>query len=254
MSSPIYGSCCSSTKLLSSNTICSEEISEACYVTPVVERISAETASHHIIVIGVAGGSGSGKTTLSRAIVSALSPENITYISHDSYYKDLSNLSMEQREKHNFDHPNSLETSLLVEHLILLKNKQEAFIPTYDFSTHSRLPATEPLMPRHIILLEGILIFTEPKLLDLIDIKIFVDTDDDIRLIRRMQRDTVERGRTVDKVISQYLTTVRPMHKQFVEPSKRYADIIVPEGLNTVALDLVVSKLKLVLADLKKYD
>lgn len=200
------------------------------------------------------GGSGSGKTTLSRAIVDALGSDNITYIAHDSYYKDLSHLSLDDREKQNFDHPNALETDLLIEHLALLKSNKGAYIPTYDFNIHTRLSHSELILPKPIILVEGILIFSDPKLHNLMDIKIFVDTDDDIRLIRRIQRDTIERGRSIEKIIAQYLHTVRPMHLQFVEPSKRAADIIVPSGLNSVALDLVISKLKYVVNDAKQFE
>lgn len=206
------------------------------------------------IVIGVAGGSGSGKTTLASAIVDALGAEHITHISHDSYYKDLSHLLIEERESQNFDHPDALDTQLLSRHLLQLKNKQGVAIPIYDFHIHTRLPSSTVVYPRHIILVEGILIFTDPTLCDLMDIKIFVDTDDDIRLIRRIQRDTVERGRSIDKIMNQYLKTVRPMHLQFVQPSKRNADIIVPFGLNSVALDLVISKLKRVLHEAQLHE
>lgn len=218
--------------------------SNALLVAPLVSRISSSSESGGIIVIGIAGGSGSGKTTLAKAIYESIGEENITYISHDSYYRDLSHLKLSQREKQNFDHPDSLETSLLVEHVKILKSGAHCEIPTYDFKTHARRAETQPLIARAVILVEGILIFTDPALYELIDIRLFVDTDDDIRLIRRIQRDTIERGRTLPSVIKQYIDTVRPMHLQFVEPSKRNADIIVPVGLNSVALDLVVSKLK----------
>jgi uridine kinase len=210
-------------------------------IEPIVSRISK---THGIIVIGIAGGSGSGKTTLSEAIYQAIGKENICYISHDSYYRDLSHLSMKQRENFNFDHPDALESDLLIKHLKALKNHQDVEIPMYDFSIHSRKAETQLLHPRPVILLEGILIFTNKHLIDEIDIKIFVDTEDDIRLVRRIKRDTSERGRSIESVLTQYITTVRPMHLQFVEPSKRNADIIVPVGLNSVALDLVVSKVK----------
>lgn len=210
---------------------------------PLVKKIDERSLSE-IIVIGVAGGSGSGKTTLSQAIYESIGEENITYISHDSYYKDLSHLTLEQRAEQNFDHPDSLDTALLVEHILALKRGDTVFVPSYDYSTHSRVPGTTAAAPRQVVLVEGILIFSDKSLYDLFDIKIFVDTDDDIRLIRRIQRDTVERGRSLTGIINQYMETVRPMHLQFVEPSKRNADIIVPVGLNSVALDLVVSKLK----------
>jgi uridine kinase len=218
-------------------------------VAPIVDRIDSTSEKGGIIVIGIAGGSGSGKTTLARAIYDAIGAENISFISHDSYYKDLSHLIIEEREKQNFDHPDSLDTALLVQHVTSLKNGHSVEIPTYDFKIHSRTKNTISLTARPVILVEGILIFTDPSLYELIDIRIFVDTDDDIRMIRRLQRDTLERGRTLNSVIHQYIQTVRPMHLQYVEPSKRNADIIVPVGLNSVALDLVVSKLKSHLSD-----
>ncbi len=214
-------------------------------VGPIVKKIEDSMfAKKDVIVIGIAGGSGSGKTTLANAIYKAIGKENISFLCHDSYYRDLSHLPMEQREKNNFDHPDSLETELLIEHILTLKNKQDVMVPTYDFSTHSRRIEQEHLAARPVVLVEGILIFSDPKLYSLLDIRIFVDTDDDIRFIRRVSRDTKERGRTLQGVIDQYISTVRPMHLQFVEPSKRNADIIVPVGLNSVALDLVVSRLK----------
>lgn len=207
----------------------------------------------NIMVIGIAGGSGSGKTTLAQAIYDAIGEENITYISHDSYYRDISHLPLEEREKQNFDHPQSLETSLLVEQLAELKKGNSVAIPRYDFGTHSRLNERDMTFPRPVILVEGILIFSEPKLLDLFDIRVFVDTEDDIRLIRRIQRDTVERKRTLESILHQYLTTVRPMHLEFVESSKKNAHIIVPVGLNNVALELVVSRLKASIRHYRKH-
>lgn len=195
------------------------------------------------IVIGVAGGSGSGKTTFARAIYDKFGAENITFITHDSYYKDLQHLTFDQRSEFNFDHPDSLDTSLLVEHIIALTNHKAVRIPTYDYSTHCRLEGLEELSAKPCILIEGILIFTSPELLDLMDVKIFIDTDDDIRLIRRMRRDISERARSMESVIEQYLKTVRPMHHEFVEPSKKKADIVIPEGLNVIALDLVITRL-----------
>jgi uridine kinase len=221
----------------------SHATSSAQLIAPIVQRIDC-TSVNDIIVIGIAGGSGSGKTTLARAIYDSIGIENVSYISHDSYYRDLSHLAMEERERQNFDHPDALETSLLVQHISDLKSKKPVNIPTYDFHIHSRKTETVLLEPRPVILVEGILIFSESALHRLIDIKLFVDTDDDIRFIRRLQRDTTERGRSIQSVIHQYSTTVRPMHLQFVEPSKRNADIIVPVGLNSVALDLVVAKLQ----------
>jgi uridine kinase len=188
------------------------------------------------IVIGIAGGTGSGKTTVAQVILDRVGAHNLSLLPHDAYYKDLSSLSQAQRAKINFDHPDSLDTDLLIEHLKLLKAGQTIQLPVYDFKTHSRTSQIVPIEPQTVILVEGILIFAEPNLRDLFDVKIFVDTDPDIRFIRRLERDITERGRTSISVIQQYLTTVRP--------SKRYADVIIPEGgLNTVAMDMVVARL-----------
>lgn len=195
------------------------------------------------LVIGLAGGTGSGKTTVANVILDRVGAENIVFLPHDGYYKDLSQLPEAQRTTINFDHPDSLDTDLLVSHLHSLLEGKPVDIPIYDFTTHSRTSQTQHLLPREIILVEGILIFAEPKLLELFDVKIFVDTPADIRFIRRLQRDIQERGRTVESVIQQYLSTVRPMHMEFVEPSKRHADVIIPEGgFNTVAMDMVVAR------------
>jgi len=195
------------------------------------------------IVMGIAGGTGSGKTTVANMIVERVGAQYIAYLPHDAFYRDLSHLPPEKRAEVNFDHPNSLETELLIQHIQQLKVGQPIDLPIYDFKTHTRTSQTRPLHPQPIILVEGILIFAEPKLLPLYDIKIFVDTDADIRFIRRLQRDIQERGRTTESVIDQYLATVRPMHLEFVEYSKRYADIIIPEGgFNTVAIDMVVAR------------
>ncbi len=197
------------------------------------------------VIVGVAGGTGSGKTTIARTIYEQLGPEKVAYIPHDAYYHDLSHLPPEERARQNFDHPDSLETSLLIEHLRQLREGKPVEIPIYDFATHTRRPETRRVEPRPIIVVEGILVFVEPELRDLMDIKIFVDTDPDIRFIRRLVRDIQERGRTMESVIRQYLETVRIMHLEFVEPSKRYADIIIPEGgFNTVALDMVLARLR----------
>ncbi len=202
------------------------------------------------IVIGIAGGTGSGKTTVAQAILRRVGSDKIAYLPHDAYYKDHSHLSPEERARVNYDHPDSLETSLLVEHIRALKAGQVIERPVYDFTTHSRTRQTVRVEPRPIILVEGILIFVEPELRALFDIKIFVDTEADIRFIRRLLRDIHERGRTMESVVDQYLGTVRPMHLEFVEPSKRYADIIIPEGgLNTVALDMVVARLEALLRE-----
>ena len=200
------------------------------------------------VVIGIAGGTGSGKTTVANVIVERIGADHIAYLPHDAYYKDLSDLPDNQRIQVNFDHPDSLDTDLFYKHIQLLKNNQPIDLPVYDFKTHSRTEQTHRIAPQPVILVEGILIFIEAELRKLFDIKIFVDTDPDIRFIRRLQRDITERGRTTESVIQQYLTTVRPMHLEFVEPSKRYADVIIPEGgLNTVAMDMVVARLEALL-------
>lgn len=197
------------------------------------------------LVIGIAGGSGSGKTTVSREILNKVGADRIAYIPHDAYYKDLSGLPPEAKAKVNFDHPNSLDTELLIEHLNVLSSGEAINLPVYDFSIHSRTEKTVRINPKPVIIVEGILIFSEPKLRPLFDVKIFVDTDPDIRFIRRLKRDIEERGRTPNSVIDQYLSTVRPMHLEFVEPSKRYADIIMPEGgYNIRALELVVARVQ----------
>jgi len=203
--------------------------------------------SEHItpLIIGIAGGSGSGKTTVAQSILQRVGPERIAYLQHDEYYKELSGLPPAQRAAINFDHPNSLETSLLIQHIELLKQGHPVEVPIYDFATHSRTNRSFTVNPRRVVLVEGILIFTEPVLRELFDVKIFVDTDSDLRFIRRLQRDISERGRLMESVVQQYLTTVRPMHLEFVEPSKRYADVIIPEGgFNTAALDMVVSRIE----------
>lgn len=197
------------------------------------------------IVIGVAGGSASGKTTVSQAILRRVGANRIAYIPHDLYYKDLSHLPMEERARFNFDHPNALDNELLVAHIEALSAGQPIEAPTYDFATYVRLPDVHTIQPLPVILIEGILIFTEPVLRRRMGIKLFVDADADLRFIRRLQRDVHERGRTVESVINQYLTTVRPMHLEFVEPSKRYADLIIPEGgRNTIAVDMVVARIE----------
>lgn len=200
------------------------------------------------LVIGIAGGSGSGKTTLAQLIRSQLGMERIAYLPHDSYYKDLSSLPFNQRAEVNFDHPNSFDTDLLSQHIQTLKENQAIDLPVYDFKNHLRTSQTIRIEPRPVIMVEGILIFADAALRQILDMKIFVDTDADIRFIRRLQRDILERGRTTESVIHQYLTTVRPMHLEFVEPSKRYADVIVPEGgLNTVAMEMVAARLEMLL-------
>lgn len=197
------------------------------------------------LVIGIAGGTGSGKTTVANVIVGRVGANHITYLPHDAYYKDLSDLPPNQRAIINFDHPDSLDTPLLIQHILHLRNWEAIRLPVYDFKTHSRTLLTILVEPKPVILVEGILIFAESELRKLFDVKIFVDTDADIRFIRRLQRDIQERGRSTETVIQQYLTTVRPMHLEFVEPSKRYADVIIPEGgQNQVAMDMLVSRLE----------
>ena len=205
---------------------------------------------HTPLIIGIAGGSGSGKTTVARVILERVGREHIAYLPHDAYYKDNSHLPFEERVKINYDHPDSLETSLLVSHLKTLRSGKAIERPVYDFTTHTRTSETVTVQSQPIIMVEGILIFTEAALRDMYDVKIFVDTDADIRFIRRLLRDINERGRTMEAVVEQYLHTVRPMHLEFVEPSKRYADVIIPEGgLNTVALDMVVARVEALLRE-----
>ncbi len=199
-------------------------------------------------VIGIAGGTGSGKTTLSRAINAALPREHVAVLEHDHYYKDRSELSAAERALLNFDHPESLDTALLVEHVRALKAGRGVEVPQYDFVTHARKVETTKLSPTPVIIVEGILVFTEEALRDELDVKLFVDTDADIRVMRRVRRDIEQRGRTFQSVREQYYRTVRPMHLAFVEPSKRWADLIIPEGDAKVALDLVVNKLLSVIA------
>lgn len=196
-------------------------------------------------VIGVAGGSGSGKTTVVRRIVDSLGPEHVTLLDHDRYYRDRNDLRLEERAALNYDHPDALETDLLVRHVRALKEGRAVDVPQYDFTRHARLSQTEKFEPRRALIVEGILIFTDAALRDLLDIKVFVDTDSDTRFIRRLQRDVAQRGRTVDSVIEQYQNTVKPMHLEFVEPSKRYADVIIPlGGHNTVAIELLLTMLR----------
>ena len=191
------------------------------------------------LVIGVAGGSGSGKTTVVRNIIEALGDGHVSVLEHDHYYRDHPELRLEDRAALNYDHPDALETDLLVRHVESLRAGQSVEMPTYDFARHARRAATETLLPRTAIIVEGILIFTDAALRRLMDVKVFVDTDSDMRFIRRLQRDIRERGRTVDSVIDQYLSTVKPMHLEFAEPSKRYADVIIPSGgHNIVAIDM----------------
>ncbi len=202
------------------------------------------------VVVGVAGGTGSGKTTVSHAILDRVGRARIAYVQHDSYYRDLSHLPLAQRAQVNFDHPDSLENELLTQHLRQLCAGQPTEIPVYDFTSHTRRPETRTILPHRVILVEGILIFADKALREMMDIRIYVDTDADVRFIRRLNRDIAERGRTVESVIRQYEQTVRPMHLEFVEPSKRYADVIIPEGgFNTIAIDMVVAQIESMLEE-----
>ncbi len=197
------------------------------------------------LVIGVAGGSGSGKTTVVNYLCDEFSSDNILRIEHDSYYRELEHLPFEERVKQNFDHPASLETELMIRHIQALMEGYPVEVPVYDFELHTRKDETITATPSDVILIDGILIFSEPDLLELMDVKIFVDTDDDVRLLRRLQRDIEERGRSVESVLKQYEKFVRPMHLEFVEPSKRYADIIIPRGgKNKVALEMVTALIR----------
>jgi uridine kinase len=202
------------------------------------------------VVIGVAGGTGSGKTTVAREILRRAGTEQISLIQHDAYYKDLGDLPLAQRAMQNFDHPDALDNKLLIAHLRELKAGRTIEMPVYDFTTHTRTAEVQLVEPRRVILVEGILIFADSALRRIMDVKIYVDTDSDIRFIRRLERDLAERGRTMESVIRQYLATVRPMHQEFVEPSKRYADVIIPEGgFNEVAIDMIASRIKALLGD-----
>jgi uridine kinase len=200
------------------------------------------------IIIGIGGGTGSGKTTVVNGILDRVGAERITFIPHDAYYKDLGDLPPPQRATVNFDHPDSLETDLLIGHLQQLKRWEAIEMPVYDFTTDRRTGQTVRVEPRAVILVEGILVFVEPALRDEFDVKLYVDTPADVRFIRRLQRDIRERGRSMDSVIRQYQTTVRPMHEEFVEPSKHFADVIIPEGgYNAAAMDMVVARVKALL-------
>lgn len=197
------------------------------------------------MLIGVTGGSGSGKTTVSQDIIKRLEGESVVMIPQDAYYRDQSEKSMTERRKTNYDHPDSLDNDLLITQLKQLLNRQAIDQPVYDYTNHTRSSEKVRVEPADVIILEGVLLFTESNLRDLLDIKVYVDTDDDLRFIRRMQRDIVERGRTVDSVVNQYLETVKPMYHQFVEPTKRYADIILPEGgANIVGIGMLEAQIR----------
>ena len=205
------------------------------------------------VIIGVAGGSGSGKTTVCNKIYDYFTGKSIVMIEHDSYYRDQSDLSFEERLKTNYDHPFAFDTDLLVEQLEKLQNNKSIEVPVYDYSRHTRSEEKIVVEPQDVIILEGILILEDKRLRDLMDIKIYVDTADDLRIIRRIERDMKERGRSLDSIIDQYLSVVREMHEQFIEPSKKHADVIIPEGgHNKVAIDLVISKIRTIFQDRKK--
>lgn len=197
------------------------------------------------MIIGISGGTGSGKTTVANRILESVSADEVVFIQQDLYYRNLKDMPLDYRNAANFDHPDALDNDLLINHLKKLRAGEPVELPIYDFRTHTRLPATTRIESKPIVILEGILIFAEPRLREQLDIKVFVDTPDDIRFIRRLRRDLAERGRTLDSVIEQYMATVRPMHIQFIEPSKRYADVIIPEGgYNLVSIDLISGKIR----------
>lgn len=197
------------------------------------------------MIIGICGGTGSGKTTVANRILESVSADEVVFIQQDLYYRDLKDMPLDYRGVANFDHPDAVDNELLINHLKKLRSGEPVELPIYDFRTHTRQADTTPISPRPIVIVEGILIFAEPRLLEQMDIKVFVDTPDDIRFIRRLRRDIAERGRTLDSVIEQYIATVRPMHMQFVESSKRFADVIIPEGgHNLVSIDLISGKIR----------
>jgi uridine kinase len=207
--------------------------------------VSAFGLGSRPVILGVAGGSGSGKTTVARAIVEAVGADRIAYLEQDSYYRDLGTSSLEAASQHNFDHPSALDNELLIDHLRALRAGLDIQVPVYDFVTHRRKRETRSVAAQPVVVIEGILLFSDRRLRELLDFKVFVDTDSDVRLARRLRRDIEERGRSVHDVLRQYLDTVRPMHLEFVEPSKRWADVIVPEGgENRVALEMVVARVE----------
>lgn len=207
------------------------------------------------IIIGVTGGTGSGKTTVTRKIIEEFGDVSLAYIPQDAYYKDQSHLSMDERVLTNYDHPFAFDNDLLSEHIRQLLDGQAVQMPVYDFTQHNRAEETIRVEPKEVIIIEGILIFSDKELRDLMDIKVFVDTDDDIRIIRRIKRDMAERGRSLDSIIDMYTSIVKPMHEQFIEPTKKFADIIIPEGgSNNVAIDLMTTKIRSIIPNDLKID
>jgi len=197
------------------------------------------------MIIGICGGTGSGKTTLARKIIESVGRDNVILVEQDSYYRNLADMPLDERRQANFDHLDAFDNGMLVNHLKRLKQKQSIEMPIYDYVNHVRRNKTEHLEPKPVVIIEGILIFAEALILDLLDVRVFVDTPADVRFIRRLQRDISERGRTVESVIAQYFATVRPMHREFVEPSKRHADIIIPERANTdIGIDFICTKIR----------
>lgn len=204
-------------------------------------------------IIGIAGGSGSGKTSVTQKIMAAFEGHSVALIEQDYYYKDQSDMTFEERLTTNYDHPLAFDNDLLTDHLYQLLAGQKVELPTYDYKQHTRSNKTIPMSPQDVIIIEGIFALENPLLRDLMDVKIYVDTDADLRILRRLQRDIKERNRTMESVINQYLEVVRPMHMQFIEPTKRYADIIIPEGgSNHVAIDLIITKIKSIVAKSKE--
>ncbi|HMW01551.1 MAG TPA: uridine kinase [Acidobacteriota bacterium] len=204
---------------------------------------------NNAMIIGISGGTGSGKTTVARKIIQAVGPERVTFVQQDAYYRNLGDMPIELRHRVNFDHPDAFDTELLLNHLEALREGETIEQPIYDYVTHSRKVEAIHTEPRPVIIVDGILIFFSPQMRALMDMKIYVDTDADLRFIRRLERDVHERGRSVDSIVNQYLTTVRPMHLQFIEPLKRYADVIIPKGGdNEVGIDLITEKIKAILA------
>ncbi|NBO64034.1 MAG: uridine kinase [Acidobacteria bacterium] len=197
------------------------------------------------MIIGICGGTGSGKTTVARRILENVDRDYVAFLQHDSYYHHLGDMPFEMRHNTNFDHPDALDNDLFASHINALRAGESIEMPVYDFATHTRRPETELIEPKPILMLEGILIFTDARLREMMDLKVYVDTADDLRFIRRLQRDVNERGRSVDLVIRQYLETVRPMHNQFVEPTKKFADVIIPDGgYNAVGIDLISGRIQ----------